>query len=79
MGHHWVGDIGLWNGGAAAGQPPPADFTNVHTSEINGNTIMGNYQAANNTILVTGNQIAGNYQAANSTILVTGNTIAGND
>ena len=44
----------------------------------NGNTITGNYQAANNTILLTGNTIAGNYQAANNTILLTGNTIAGN-
>ncbi|HEU5165063.1 MAG TPA: hypothetical protein VFU29_05960, partial [Chitinophagaceae bacterium] len=44
----------------------------------NGNTITGNYQAANNTILLTGNAIAGNYQAANNTILLSGNTIAGN-
>ena len=44
----------------------------------NGNTITGNYQAANNTILLTGNTIAGNYQAANNTVLLTGNTIAGN-
>jgi hypothetical protein len=44
----------------------------------NGNTITGNYQAANNTILLTGNTIAGNYQAANNTISLTGNTIAGN-
>ena len=44
----------------------------------NGNTITGNYQAANNTILLTGNTIAGNYQAANNTILLNGNTIAGN-
>lgn len=44
----------------------------------NGNTITGNYQAANNTILINGNTIAGNYQAANNTILLNGNTIAGN-
>jgi hypothetical protein len=44
----------------------------------NGNTITGNYQAANNTILLTGNAIAGNYQAANNTVLLSGNTIAGN-
>lgn len=44
----------------------------------NGNTITGNYQAANNTILINGNTIAGNYQAANNTVLLTGNTIAGN-
>jgi len=44
----------------------------------NGNTISGNYQAGNNTILVTGNSITGNYQAANNTILLTGNTIAAN-
>jgi iron complex outermembrane receptor protein len=35
-GHHWTGDIGLWNGG----DPPPADFTNVQTGELNGNTII---------------------------------------
>jgi iron complex outermembrane recepter protein len=29
-GHHWTGDIGLWNGGAS--------FTDVQTSDINGNT-----------------------------------------
>lgn len=44
----------------------------------NGNTITGNYQAANNTILLSGNTIAGNYQPANNTILMAGNTIAGN-
>ena len=44
----------------------------------NGNTITGNYLAANNTVLVNGNTIAGNYQPANNTILVNGNTIAGN-
>lgn len=44
----------------------------------NGNTITGNYQAANNTILLNGNTIAGNYLAANNTVLVSGNTIAGN-
>jgi hypothetical protein len=43
-----------------------------------GNTITGNYQAANNTVLLTGNTIAGNYLAANNTVLLTGNTIAGN-
>jgi hypothetical protein len=44
----------------------------------NGNTITGNYQAGNNTVLVNGNLITGNYQAANNTVLVNGNTIAGN-
>ena len=39
-GHHWVGDIGLWNGGPDADQPPPANFTNVETGEVNGNTII---------------------------------------
>jgi iron complex outermembrane recepter protein len=29
-GHHWTGDIGLWDGGA--------NFTNVQTTDINGNT-----------------------------------------
>src|SRR5688572_7099644 len=43
----------------------------------NGNTITGNYQAANNTILVTGNTIAGNYQAGTG-INLTGNTISHN-
>jgi len=31
-GHHWTGDIGLWDGGA--------NFTNVQTGEINGNTFI---------------------------------------
>ena len=39
-GHHWTGDIGLWNGGAGANQPPPANFTNVETGDVNGNTIV---------------------------------------
>ena len=29
-GHHWTGDIGLWSGGA--------NFTNVQTGDVNGNT-----------------------------------------
>ncbi len=37
-GHHWTGDIGLWNGGP--NQPPPANFTNVGTAEVDGNTII---------------------------------------
>ena len=37
-GHHWTGDIGLWNGGP--NQPPPANFTNVETGERDGNTII---------------------------------------
>ncbi len=37
-GHHWTGDIGLWNGGP--NQPPPANFTNVQTANINGNTFI---------------------------------------
>ncbi len=37
-GHHWTGDIGLWNGGP--NQPPPANFTNVETGEVDGNTII---------------------------------------
>jgi len=44
----------------------------------NGNTITGNYQAANNTILINGNTIAGNYQAGNNTLLFNGNNISGN-
>lgn len=32
VGHHWVGDIGLWSGGAR--------FTNLGTKEIDGNTII---------------------------------------
>jgi hypothetical protein len=47
-------------------------------SITNGNTITGNYQAANNTISITGNQIGGNYQAGNNTVTVTGNQISGN-
>ena len=43
----------------------------------NGNTITGNYQAANNTILLTGNTIAGNYQAGTG-INISGNTISHN-
>jgi len=38
-GHHWTGDIGLWNGGPPT-QPPPAEFTNVQTGEVDGNTII---------------------------------------
>ncbi len=37
-GHHWTGDIGLWNGGP--NQPPPANFTNVQTGTVDGNTII---------------------------------------
>jgi hypothetical protein len=40
----------------------------------NGNTITGNYQAANNTILLSGNTIAGNYQAGTG-IGISGNVI----
>src|SRR4030095_1161262 len=40
----------------------------------NGNTITGNYQAANNTILLTGNTVAGNYQAGTG-INISGNVI----
>ena len=40
----------------------------------NGNTITGNYQAANNTILLNGNTIAGNYQAGTG-ININGNII----
>jgi iron complex outermembrane receptor protein len=36
VGHHWVGDIGLWNGNP----PPPADFTNVGTTNLDGNTFI---------------------------------------
>ena len=39
VGHHWVGDIGLWNGGPPT-QPPPADFTNVGTTVVDGNTVI---------------------------------------
>jgi hypothetical protein len=44
----------------------------------NGNTITGNYVAANNTLNINGNAISGNYQAGNSTLLINGNTITGN-
>ena len=40
VGHHWVGDIGLWNGGPDFNQPPPANFSNVGTRVVNGNTII---------------------------------------
>lgn len=43
----------------------------------NGNTISGNYQAANNTILLNGNTIAGNYQPGVG-IGISGNTISHN-
>jgi iron complex outermembrane recepter protein len=48
-GHHWTGDIGLWNGGPCPegegppdcyGQPVPATFSNVVTGERDGNTII---------------------------------------
>ena len=32
-GHHWTGDIGLWNGGGR-------NFTDVQTGEVNGNTVI---------------------------------------
>jgi iron complex outermembrane recepter protein len=40
VGHHWVGDIGLWNGGPDFNQPPPAAFSNVVTHVVNGNTVI---------------------------------------
>ena len=43
IGHHWTGDIGLWNGGPCPDpgcQPAPADFTDVQTGEVDGNTII---------------------------------------
>lgn len=43
-----------------------------------GNTITGNYQAANNTISINGNQVSGNYQTANNTLLLNGNQISAN-
>ena len=54
VGHHWVGDIGLWNGGPGATppQPPPADFTNVGTTEVNGNTVIDSGTVANAHSLV---------------------------
>src|SRR5262245_57910335 len=47
-GHHWVGDIGLWNAGPCPvdappecrDQPPPATFSNISTHVINGNTVI---------------------------------------
>jgi iron complex outermembrane receptor protein len=45
VGHHWVGDIGLWSG-------PPADFTNVGTAVVNGNTIIDSGTVANGHSLV---------------------------
>jgi iron complex outermembrane receptor protein len=48
VGHHWVGDIGLWNSGPCPDdappecqdQPPPAIFSNVGTKVVDGNTII---------------------------------------
>lgn len=44
VGHHWVGDIGLWSGGA--------QFSNVGTSVVNGNTIITSGTVANGRSLV---------------------------
>ncbi|HZF17494.1 MAG TPA: TonB-dependent receptor [Steroidobacteraceae bacterium] len=45
VGHFWVGDIGLWSG-------TPADFTNVGTEVVNGNTIIESGTVANGHSLV---------------------------
>ena len=45
VGHHWVGDIGLWSG-------PPAAFSNVGTTELNGNTIISSGNVANGHSLI---------------------------
>jgi len=45
VGHHWVGDIGLWSG-------PPAAFSNVTTSTVGGNTIIDSGTVANGHSLV---------------------------
>ncbi len=45
VGHHWVVDDGLWSG-------PAADFTNVGTTEVNGNTIIDSGTVANGHSLV---------------------------
>lgn len=45
VGHHWVGDVGLWSGPAAA-------FTNVGTTDIGGNTVISSGTVANGHSLV---------------------------
>jgi iron complex outermembrane receptor protein len=45
VGHHWVVDDGLWSG-------PAADFTNVGTAVVNGNTIIDSGTVANGHSLV---------------------------
>jgi len=46
VGHHFVGDIGLWSGGA--------QFSNVGTSVVNGNTIISSGTVANGRSLLYG-------------------------
>ncbi|MGH7486196.1 MAG: TonB-dependent receptor domain-containing protein, partial [bacterium] len=45
VGHFWVGDIGLWAG-------TPADFSNVSTSDVNGNTVIDSGTVSNGHSLV---------------------------
>jgi len=45
VGHHWVVDIGLWSS-------PPADFTNVGTKVVNGNTVIDSGTVTNGHSLV---------------------------
>jgi iron complex outermembrane receptor protein len=45
VGHHWVGDIGLWSG-------PPAAFSNVGTTVVDGNTIIASGTVDNGHSLV---------------------------
>src|SRR5712671_1156233 len=54
VGHHWVVDIGLWNGapGATPPHPLPADFTNVGTKVVNGNTVIDSGTVTNGHSLV---------------------------
>lgn len=45
VGHHWVGDVGLWSS-------PPAAFSNVGTTSVGGNTIASSGTVANGRSLV---------------------------
>lgn len=45
VGHHWVGDVGLWSG-------PASSFSNVQTSVVNGTTIISSGDVANGHSLV---------------------------
>ncbi|MCA0240503.1 MAG: TonB-dependent receptor [Proteobacteria bacterium] len=45
VGHHWVGDIGLWSS-------PPAAFSNTSTASIDGTTVLASGSVANGRSLV---------------------------